>query len=334
MPRILLLEARSLGDAVIKNGLIKQMCSVKHNYQVDVFTKEELKGVFTDNPHINHIYLGKFPINNYKSYDIITLFRMIFLLRKEKYDYCLDLMGDFREQLIVKMIAGDKAYSVKRSKAHPFCRLIHSLPVKLNTIFIPDTIVNFYKQCSYVLGCLEIQPSFFKMTNRKGLHRIGIHPMASQDCKMWTYEKWRILIGKLCKDGYEVVLFCSPAERVHVYEHFAVFDEIRTFSICAVDLQQFFHRLEKLDLLIGLDSFSIHAAYSLGLPNILLCGGNDYRLWETPSSKVVVHPTECKYWPCYNRPKCEGKDKYKCIRSINPDEVLTKVAEWDDLYKT
>ena len=55
--------------------------------------------------------------------------------------------------------------------------------------------------------------------------------------------------------------------------------------------------------------------------NIMICGANDYRMWQTPLTKVVALKENCcLHWSCYNKPKCGGR--YSCIESISVDDVL------------
>ena len=115
--------------------------------------------------------------------------------------------------------------------------------------------------------------------------------------------------------GHSVHFFCSPKER-EILEHYI---KIRGNSkIVAGNLQEFLNALQCVDLLVCLDSFAVHASYSLGVRSIMLNGANDFHIWQTPLSQVVTGACDCDYWPCYNKPRCED---YRCIRNIDVESV-------------
>jgi heptosyltransferase III len=83
-----------------------------------------------------------------------------------------------------------------------------------------------------------------------------------------------------------------------------------------------------LDALIGLDSFSVHMASSLGVPTVLLNGPNDPRVFSPLSSRVVNCPGVCPAQPCFGRPSCAGTDhEYVCMQSIPTQQVLQQIDQ-------
>ena len=103
---------------------------------------------------------------------------------------------------------------------------------------------------------------------------------------MLPFNCWRLLINKLLCDGFEVWIFCLDIERSVAESYFnnTVFGGM--ISIKSGDLSNFLLDLRKVGLLIGLDSFSVHAAHAAGKPSIALCRGERYQFW-LPSS---CHP--------------------------------------------
>lgn len=94
----------------------------------------------------------------------------------------------------------------------------------------------------------------------------------------------------------------------------------------AGNLDEFFVKLSFTKLLIGLDSFSVHAGYALNVPVIILNGANDYRIFRPPGANVIANENVCAYYPCYNKPKCLGsKSEYICINSIGIEDVMAAI---------
>lgn len=132
--------------------------------------------------------------------------------------------------------------------------------------------------------------------------------MGSLRCKSWEFEKWCLLCEKLHNLGFTVWIFCAPDEREFIQRKFNRILTREGIAIKADPFGVFFDTLSKVDLLIGLDSFSVHAAHACKVPGIMLSGSNDYRIWQPPNYRVVHKMGSCNHYPCYNKPKCEAKD--------------------------
>ncbi len=336
--RILIISARNFGDAIISTSLINSLGGSFSDYKIDLLTRYDFKGIFEKNPYVNKIYYANFPMGTNKNFNFKELFRLlkiINILSNNKYDFVLNNIGDIRENLLGKLIRPKINISIKFEESHPFNNLI-----RLNNclftdkcISIPADVKNIYDIQDFIssnLGCTKILPPeiYLNLNNKKDSSSkiIGIHPMASQDCKLWDFHKWEKLINIL-KSKYTIWIFGSNNEFSLLNKVFkAVVDEKSVF-IKTTSLDEFFINLSKCSLLIGLDSFSIHAAYALDVKSIMISGANDWEIWKPKNCYVISKGSSvCKFYPCFNKPKClNTSDKYICMKSIEVDEVLSLV---------
>jgi len=155
---------------------------------------------------------------------------------------------------------------------------------------------------------------------------VGVHPFASMDCKRWSDEKWRELIVKLLSNGNRVVAFGAPSERAALLQLTqGILAEDKVFTLPIVD---FFEKVKELDLLVGLDSFSIHAAHLNGTRSIMINGSNDPFLFVPDTSIRLANVSNCGYQPCMNIPKCLAmKQRYNCNLGVPVASVLAAVVE-------
>lgn len=321
--RTLFLETRNFGDAIIKNDFIKKYGQASPLDHIDVLCKKQFVAVFEDNPYIQHIYTSGFPIAGMKSWSIPELLGTIRRLHGQ-YDLAVDVLGDWRERLLLWMVHPHKILSLERAEGHPFNNLIRrGLSSLVEPVPISLGQINFYRQLDELLVALGGTPdsvSIEHVISPKMRKTIGIHPLASQECKLWDWASWNELIRILKENGYYVWCFCAPKEKDIIENHIEQKD-IQTISS---DIKSFFRSLSQVDLMICLDSFATHAAYSVGVPSIVLNGANDFRLWQTPLTKIVQGTFQCEHWPCYNKPCCV---QYDCMRSIQVDDVIRLVEE-------
>ena len=318
--KTLFLEARNFGDAIIKNTMIFQYGADHPDEQIDIWSKRQFADIFSGNTNIHKFYASGFPIAGLKSWNLIDLIKKIWVLRNERYDLAIDTVGDFRERFLLWLIHPKRIVSIEREKGSPFNRLIRrGLSFLVEPVRIPKDVVNVYAQLACLLEYLGCQKRTSE-TNDPIVHQkpqlIGIHPFASQECKLWDWKKWDELYKILLSKGHSVHFFCSPKEREILEHHIKIRGNSK---IVAGSLQEFLKALQCVDLLICLDSFAVHASYSLGVRSIMLNGANDFHIWETPLTTVVTGNYDCRYWPCYNKPRCRD---YCCIGSILPDRLI------------
>jgi heptosyltransferase-3 len=156
--------------------------------------------------------------------------------------------------------------------------------------------------------------------------RIGIHPFASLRCKLWPQQHWLMLLKSLRQrhPDSELVLFGAPSDRAALLELRARADVPAELFTSSLPLLK--ERLRDLDLLVGLDSFSVHLAHSLGVPSIALIGPNDPMLFTPPTTTAVTQPGNCPHQPCNGKPRCIGSTfEYVCMSAITPEQVEQQV---------
>lgn len=334
----LILQCRNLGDAIISTGLINSLGQSFPDAVLDIFTRPQFSCIFENNPHIHRIHYADFPMGTTKNFtfrSVWTLLRQIRKLRKENFDSCIDVVGDFRENCICKMIHPKKTISLSWPRSHPYRRLIRKggFQTPNDYISVPESLHNIYDIMNYVaaqLGCSQPAPPQLYPENPAPVQSkskiIALHPMASQRCRQWAFDKWISLAGELRKSGFFVRIFCAPREKNLVEDKFAVLLNADTVEVIAETLGRFFEILSGCSLLIGLDSFSIHAAFALHIPRIMLNGANDYRVWAPPGTTVIAKNDVCPDYPCFNKPTCIArKNEYVCINSITVEDVLEAV---------
>ena len=320
---MLIIAQRNYGDAIMLSAMLER--NIADNISVHVLSKKEFRSIFEANDKIAKTYYVNFPIASYKGVNLLKEIAVLLEIRGEKYDVVLDYVGDFRERILGWLCDGRDFVSVFRGK-------VFSNLVRGGMEFLPNKIcrlnndcVNVYEQIKFILESVGLKICYKNtdIIEQRGI--VGIHLSASQECKLWKNNKWHSVVDKLESTGKKIYIFGAPNERKVLEEQFGDLVDERV-EIFTGTLDEFMVKLKELDVLIGLDSFSVHAAYATGVPNIMICGANDYRMWQTPLTKVVAPKKGCcPYWPCYNKPKCSGR--FSCIESISVDDVLNTLQK-------
>ena len=84
--------------------------------------------------------------------------------------------------------------------------------------------------------------------------------------------------------------------------------------------------MAKADILVGMDSFSAHAAQAVGLPVVVLRRPYNPTVMTPPCGASLSSGHLCAAFPCFNKPSCLGTEfEYICVRGIDAGDVMNAV---------
>lgn len=338
---ILVLQMRYLGDAVINSYFIRILHQSFPDVKIDSLGRMALEPVVRRLCDVNDYVTIDIPMlrsHPISTRGILEFIPKLYKIRAARYDLCINLVGDVRENFIGRLTNPHVNIAPFWSEQHPFRRLIHRPKGKMFLdvgIDIPDDMLNIYAVIDHIAEMLgsEVDIAINDTIQKKiGLAPvvkqpvIGIHPGASQPWKRWTFDKWRVGIDMFIGRGYGIVIFGSPAESKALMQEFDTQLKNPLVSVVVGSINGFIDVLEKVDFLVGMDSFSIHVANALGIPAVMLNGANNSLIFAPPKTPVLSAGTRCPHYPCYNQPKCEGSDlEYVCVRGIKVLDVVAAV---------
>jgi heptosyltransferase-3 len=337
--KILLLQARNLGDAVIGSGLVNSFGASFPDAELHLWTRPTFQDLFTGNPHVDRQHHAHFPMGTVKQFDARAAWRLgriLPALRRERFDLCVNTTGDFRENLLGWLVRPRANAAPVWAPGHRYRRLVRPglLGLVNRPVPVPKEVLNVYEVRDHLaraLGCAQILGPSLPVTPvhrpAGGPLRVGIHPYASQRSKLWPWENWLSLVRSLLRRGCAVDVFCAANERETVRRELAPVLSMPDVRLSVGPLREFFSRVAALDLLIALDSFSVHAAQALGVPSILLNGANDIALWTPPNSTALSKGEICPWFPCLNKPRCERTPApFACMSALTVADVEAAVA--------
>jgi len=336
------LSARNLGDAVFHADFVRALTAAGYAERVIVWTFAQAAFLFEDIAGCE-IVISDFPmgatIRDFARGGFVSFLSAVRRIRSERPTETLELVADVRERWACRLLGAPLDLAPAFAPGHPFRR--HSRMGRFRPssfVTIPADVTSLYDSYDLVLAALlgpdrasfarrPAWPLPFHCEGTDRPRRIGIHPFASQACKLWPQAHWLALLDGLRArvPGVRIVLFGAPSDRAGLEQldrQAGARSEIVTGS-----LREFRERLRDVDLLVGLDSFSVHLANSQGVPAMVLVGPNDPRLFTPPGARAVTSEGHCLHQPCGGKPKCLGTSfEYACMRTITSAQVLDKIA--------
>lgn len=119
--KILIIRLSSIGDVVLTSPVVRCLKNQVENVELHFVTKQKFASIVTPNPYVDIVHILNDNINV-----------LIQNLRKEKFDYIIDLHQNFRSNRIKRNL-GVKSYSVSKLNGQKFLLInfkINRLPNK------------------------------------------------------------------------------------------------------------------------------------------------------------------------------------------------------------
>jgi ADP-heptose:LPS heptosyltransferase len=167
-----------------------------------------------------------------------------------------------------------------------------------------------------------------------GTRLVGLHPGygprtrktrdQAQRLKGWDIGNFGRLAHMLIERGFTVVLTGSRQDHEDA-ERIAEQLPGRFFQLAGrTTVGQLAALIQKLELLVAVDSGPAHMAAALGVPLVVLWGPARLEQVRPLSSRspvcVVRHPVSCA--PCYDTPRMKTCRRNICMQGISPERVL------------
>ena len=150
---------------------------------------------------------------------------------------------------------------------------------------------------------------------------IGLHPGASWPAKMWPPEKFAALADRFMANGFNVIVFSGPKDRVVGAKVIMLMKKKPVFAD-NLPLRAFSAVVSLLDGFISNDNGAMHVAAALKIPLAGIFGPGNPKVWFPYIKNAVWLQKIMPCWPC-RKDHCEDM---KCMRALNVEEVYAAFA--------
>lgn len=334
---ILVIRLDHIGDLISSTPVFKIIKEAYPNSKITALVNKRNIDIVKNNPFIDEIMTYNAPWFDRRSKRLIKFreyFRLAMVLKKQNYDLGLDLRGDIRHILLMRM-AG-VCYKVGYGITGGGFLLDKEINYRAEANEV-DHNIDILKEIGIKIN--DARPDFFTskkhdecaqgLLSDRGLKTgdfiISIHPGAGYPSKRWTSSKWAQLIDKLSSelDAKAVVVGAEKERSLLVNirktaktEFWSVVGQTSLGELAALS--------KKSSLFIGTDSGPSHIAAAVNTPSLILYSGtNDSGQWA-PSKECVtiiqkdVHCKMCEKIKCANN---------ICMDLISVDEVIEEARK-------
>ncbi|MBX2906310.1 MAG: glycosyltransferase family 9 protein [Taibaiella sp.] len=332
MQKVLIIRFSSIGDIVLTSPVVRCLKTQRPDVEVHYLTKLAFRPVVENSPHIDQLF-----------YLDDNLDSVIAELKKERYDYIIDLHHNLRT-LRVKKALKVKAYSFNKLNIQKW--LLTNLKVNL----MPDvSIVDRYMETVKPLRVTnDTRGLDYQLPADTGLRDSDI-PMShwggyvacviggSMNTKKLPVEQWK----KFCAAvPFPVMLLGGPEDR-EAGNEIAALDPIKIYNSCGkFNLNESAELVKIAKVVVSNDTGLMHVAAAYKKPVVSLWGNTSPEMGMFPyygynnlkgnisPDSVIVENKELRCHPCskIGYDKCP-KGHFKCMTQLDMQAVSDHVRK-------
>ncbi len=343
--RVLVIRMDQIGDALFAAPVVECLRELLPSAKIDFLAGPWSEPLVKTFPHVSEtlVFKSNWYDTRFRLLECMrSAWRLLKTLRANRYDLGIDLRGDFRNILLMRLagisqtlgygITGGK-FLLHRTVRYDFSA--HQLDLNLRLV---EEVARGLGHAGHTVFTSEHRRT--KLFCPEGLReavvdrgllpvarpRILVHLEAGYPSKRWSRERYAELIAALCARGPQVVLVGIEPDGFCQHPLLKDYQKRITDLRGKTNLLELFAVIAESDLLIGNDSAPAHLAAGLGRPCVVLfSGANDPTQWRPLGDDVhlLFHTVACS--PCESR-EC-AMPTHECLDAIRVHEVEGVVME-------
>lgn len=321
--KILVIRFSSFGDVLLTSPVLKKIKQVYPDAEIDFLVYDAFSEAITDNPNLNKVHI--FSKKNSKDFEYIN--KLIETLKKEKYNYIIDLHSKLLSRYIEKKLKTKylryskrkwwKSILVKlrliRYKADAPIVKQYFKPLEKLNVFYENEKVEFFFNSS-------IEDNINKKYNLDEDY-IVLAPGASKNTKKWVYFNE---LAELIQKNLNLKIYVVGGK-----EDFGVIKENENI----VDLSGKLSYKESGVILkyakfsVTNDSGPFHISVGVGTKTFVFFGPTDSGMFIFSPNEIILSSNQ-KCSPCslHGDDKCP-KTHFNCMKLFKAEEVFKKIKE-------
>ena len=341
----LFLKTKHIGDSIVLTSAIE---ALPEEYLVDVLCFKESEAIFKMHPRVKNVFVIPRNIKGFAKFKYYhsTLKKML----ARKYDFLAQFSDDWRgaflaRRLNIPLSVARQSRKRPRFWSNSFKQLAKVALTKrpaaeqdvdlLRKIgLFTDSVAPAYFLDVPTEATAKIEEWLsFSINMRQAQKLIVIHAPARWKFKGLANTTWAELIDLLHARGIAVVLGGAPSDVV--FNQALIADCKRAPKVVDnFSLEETAALIKRSDLLISIDSMSVHMACAVKTPVVAIFGPTDDRVWAPWRVKhrvVALGEADAPSFAC--RPcgldGCAGSKMSQCLMAVDAKRILSAV---DDLF--
>ena len=287
--KVLIIKTSSLGDIVHANSIISDLRRNHVDAEIHWLVEESFSSLLNLFP-VQKTLISKFRSwkkNLFKKISYSEFYELRNLIKKENYDYVIDLQGLIRTGIMCRSLNsfGFNKNSIKESFASYFYKTTFEVEKTIHAINRNRLLVA--KTMNFEIDQNNISFSYNLKKDHTDPHSIIFITGTSNVQKKWPLENWIKLARMFESDNYKIFLPWGSAKEYE--ECLAIYDQTTNCEILERgNIDQLAKKIASVRFAIGVDTGLTHLASSLDIPTIGIYTTSNSSLTGVKSTKTPV----------------------------------------------
>lgn len=339
---LLVLRFSAMGDVALMTPALVAIAAAHPNVQITLVTRGNFAPFFYNIPNVNVIGIN---LKKYKG--ILGLYKLFHELNiLGPYHSVIDLHSSVRSRMIgwffrLKGVKTFKIIKGRREKLQQVRRFKKKLRPLPHTV---ERYLTVFRKAGFdapirkgpwinVDGDSKIYANeFFKscgIKKKEGLW-IGLAPFAGHRLKEWPLHKIENLIPMILEEFPEATIFLFGSKEEAPTLQTLRRSNSRIFLVTGgtLGIRGELGIIEKIDIMIGMDSSNVHIAALMKKPVIGIYGTthpySGFGPFAQEDSGVLQVDLPCRPCSIYGNTQCFRKD-FACMEMIHPEDVIRRI---------
>ncbi len=344
MKKIIVFRLSAMGDVLLTVPVIKGILESNSDLEITLVTRQFFGPFFYGIPRVNLIY----PDLNGKHKGFLGLIKLFFELKKQgPFQKVIDLHGVIRTQLISFLftLTGAKSFAIDKGRKEKkfllkskYIRILKHSTVRYFETFEKAGIKGSLGKAPYLAVEDQARRNADLFLENNQIHplklKIGLAPFATYQTKMWGIENFKNLIS-LINSQFEVefLLFGGGEQEIKQLNELKTCASNVHLAAGVLKLSEEIALVQRLDLMISMDSSNMHLATLCAIPTISIWGGTHpafgfFALGQTLDHHIQTPASSLKCRPCsaFGNKPCIY-DTPKCMEMVTPSDVLKRLIQ-------
>lgn len=324
--RILVIRLSSLGDIVLTQPVLRELRSLHPEAEIHYLCKPEYAAL----PKLFGVELTVWEYSKKLGWH--------FSLLKQRYDIILDLHAKLASALVRLMVRGRHkiVYAKQRGLRRRIVRGDKTAAIE-STVHLYCSALERLEPERFKSGATLPRPQLDLPTTAEkpialplrsdARQLVGLFVGAAHANKAYPMEQWMELLRQ-APERYEFWLLGSAADEPAASRIKEAFPAVT--DLCGkLTLAELPGAIAACDIVISGDSGPMHIAAALDKPQIAIFGSTHPRLGFAPlNTKAAIISAELSCQPCsLHGSKSCPRGHFRCMRSIAPNQILSKLEE-------
>lgn len=194
--KFLLIQTAFIGDVVLATPLIEKLAQFYPGSEIDFLLRKGNEGLLTSHPHLRQVIIFDKKKGKYKN-----LLSLISTIRKEKYDYVINLQRFFASGMLTAFAGGKHTIGFDKNPlsflfTESIRHQISTTDTGIHEVNRNLSLIEKLTDASFVRPKLYPSEADFRKIKPEGAY-VCIAPASIWFTKQWPADKWIELIGKL-----------------------------------------------------------------------------------------------------------------------------------------